>query len=467
VPKLAVTRLTVTAVGVLLCSLPLTGTSLVREVGGGAAPEVSADLHLVKGGCSGFGPRDVLRGRAGRNGPTCRPIGLDGGIVRPPIAKAKKRDRRNYGRRVHGKRGHTGTDFRAPCGTSVKASHTGKVVLRPRGKRGTRTVGVSTGPRRLTTWYGHLKKVKVRSGAVVHAGRHLGKVGKVRRSSRCHLHFVVHQRAGLRDPARVNPSRWLRNNRGRHVSGMSPGDRRKGIFVAATLNVLGHTHTARRGKKRRQFAGSERRMDLAISLLRSNHVSLVGLQELQGKQRKMFLRKTKGWRVHSPPDPQDSIAWRASRFRLVRAGSVPVPYFRNRRPMPIVVLRDRGTGKKLVVISVHNPRGKTRRMKQRRAEALRRELRKVHEMRRKTGAPVILMGDFNDKSRRLYCKVTRHGLKASSRGVRGRQCRPSQVAGIDWIFGTRKIRFLGHQRVQGGIVKRTTDHPFVLAKVRR
>lgn len=464
-PKLPRTRLTLLTVGVLLWSLPLTGTTLVQD----AAPsQDAADLELVARTCGGFGPRDVLRGRAGRNGKTCRPVGLDAGIVRAPIAKAGKRDRNSYGKRVAGKRRHRGTDFRARCGTAVRAAHAGKAVVLTRGGR-SRLVGVSTGPGRLTTWYGHLRRVKVRNGAMVRGGRPIGTVGRAGRG-RCHLHFAVHLQGGRADPGQVNPSRWLRKNRGSHVSGLAPGKRRTGTFIAATLNVLGHSHTARGGKKWRQFAGSRVRMARTVSLLDANYVGLLGLQEFQPVQRRMFLRMTRGWRVFSPPrDPQDSIAWRTSRFRLVRATSFKVPYFRTWRPMPVVVLRDRATGRKLVVISVHNPanRGYSRTMYKRRAEAVRRELKMVRTMRRRSGAPVILMGDFNDDSRALYCRITRRGLKASSGGVRGRQCRPSVVAGIDWIFGTKGVRFTGSQRVQGGIVRRATDHPLILARVRR
>ncbi len=186
-------------------------------------------------------------------------------------------------------------------------------------------------------------------------------------------------------------------------------------------------------------------------------------------QRRQFLRNTRGWRVFSPHDPQDSIAWRKSRFRLLGARTFKIPYFRGNRPMPVVHLRDKATGRRLVVISVHNPanRGHRRTMHKRRVEAVGRELRIVKKLGRKAHAPVILMGDFNDRSRKFYCRVTKHGLKASSGGVRGRRCRPSQVAGIDWIFGTRKIRFQAHQRVTGGLVARTTDHPLVLTRVRR
>jgi hypothetical protein len=467
VPKFRVTRLTLAAVGGLLLSLPLTGTHLVRDDLTGAPGADAADLRLVSHRCSGFRPKDVLRGRASRQGPTCRPIGINGEVVRAPIAKAKKRDRHNYMRKAHGKRRHKGTDFRARCGTAVRAAHTGKAIVIK--KRGRKSVGISTGPRRLTTWYGPLRKITVRNGRVVQGGQRVGTVGRAKRKSRCHLHFAVHLRGGASDPARVNPSRWLRRYQGHHVSGMAPGQRSKGTFVVATLNVLGHSHTARGGKKRRQFAGSGRRMEHAVGLLHSNHVALVGLQELQPVQRRLFLKKTRGWRMHSPRDPQDSIAWRTSRFRLVRATTFKIPYFRKERPMPVVTLRDRATGRKLSVISVHNPadrRGK-KRMHKRRAQAVSRELRMVKKLRRSTGAPVILMGDFNDKTRKFYCRVTKHGLKASSRGVRGKGCRPSVVAGIDWIFGTRGVRFVAHQRVHGGLVQWTTDHPFVLARVRR
>ena len=467
-PRLTTKRLTVLTVGLLLGSLPVTGTHLLEHDLGTAT---DVDLRLVARGCDGFSPRDVLRGTPPRNGPTCRPVGIDGGVVRTPIAKADKRDRRNYGsRRAHGRGRHHGTDFRARCGTPVRAAHSGRaVVLKGRPGQLDR-VGVSTGPRRLTTWYGHLRSVSVRNGAMVGGGRRLGRIGRTHRRSPCFLHFSVHLVGGARDPHAVNPSAWWRLNVGSHVSGLPPGDRSRGVFVASSFNVLGHSHTARGGKKRRQFAGSRVRMHRTVRMLRSNNVTLVGLQEFQSVQRRMFLRKTHGWKVYSPRnDPQDSIGWHTSRFRLLKSGVVRVPYFNSLRPMPIVRLRDRATGRAFVVISVHNPanRGQPRKMGKRRAVAVRRELAAVKRVRRGSGLPVVLMGDFNDRSREFYCRMTRHGLKASSGGTRGRDCRPSIGVGIDWVFGTRGIKFHGHQKVLGGLVARTTDHPVVLVRVKR
>ncbi len=460
-------RLTVLTVGALLCSLPLGDVDLV------VPPPVvdigAADLALAKGGCHGFTAKQALRGRVPRHGATCRPVGIDGGIVRAPVAKAGKRDRHNFKRRAHGRGRHTGTDFRARCGTRVRAAHGGKVIVIDRSHRRP-VIAVSTGPQRLTTWYGPVKKLRVRTGAVINSGRTLGRLSRSKRGRHCSLHFAVRLRVGARDPHLVNASVWLSRHLRSHVSGLPPGKRRRGSFIAASFNVLGHTHTSRGGKKRHGFPSSRRRMSLALSLLKSNRVSLVGLQEFQGVQRKMFIRRSKGWRIFSPrTDPQDSIAWRASRFRPVRTRTLKIPYFKADRPMPVVTLRDRATGRKLSVISVHNPanRGTKKKMRKRRHIAVGRELRMVKRLQRRTGAPVILMGDFNDNDRKFFCRVTSHGLHASSRGKRGKGCRPSRGNGVDWIYGTKKIRFRGHLALRGGLVRRATDHPLVIARVRR
>lgn len=459
-------RLTTLLAGVLL------GGLVLGDLGAVAPSPVEtrgADLRLVRGGCDGFTAKQVLRGKSPRNPARCRPVGLDGGVVRNPIAKAGRRDRNNFKDRAHGKRRHKGTDYRTRCGTKVRAAHGGKVVNLERGRKRS-VIAVTTGPQRLTTSYGPLKRVRVKQGAVIKSGRTLGRVTRDKRGKRCSLHFAVRLRFGARNPEAVNPSVWLKRHWGRHVSGMPPGKRKRGSFIVATFNVLGHSHTARGGKKRRQFASSGRRMNRSIGLLESNRVSLVGLQEFQRPQRRMFLRRTKGWGLHSPrSDPQDSIAWRTNRFKLLRKDSIDVPYFKSNRPMPVVTLRDRATGRKLSVISVHNPanRGTKRKMAKRRHIAVGRELRAVERLKRTTGAPVILMGDFNDNGRRFYCRVVNRGMHASSRGTRGKQCRPSRGNGIDWIFATKKIRFRGHMALRGGVVARTTDHPLVLARVRR
>lgn len=459
-------RLTTLLAGVLLGGLAL------GDLGALAPTPVESrgdDLRLVRGGCDGFTAKHVLRGKSPRNPAGCRPVGVDGGVVRAPIAKAGKRDRHNFKDRAHRKRRHKGTDFRARCGTKVRAAHGGKVININRGRKRS-VLAVATGPKRLTTLYGPLKRVRVKQGRVIKAGRTLGRVTRDKRGKRCALHFAVRLRFRAPDSQVVNPSGWLKRHAGRHVSGMSPGKRKRGSFIVASFNVLGHSHTARGGKKRRQFASSSRRMNHSLSLLGSNRVSLVGLQEFQGVQRRMFLRRTKGWGLHSPrSDPQDSIAWRKSRFKLLRKDSIKVPYFKRYRPMPVVTLRDRATGRKLSVISVHNPanRGAKRKMGKRRYIAVGRELRAVKRLKRKTGAPVILMGDFNTNERRFYCRMVKHGMYASSRGTRGKRCHPSRGNGVDWIFGTKKIRFRGHMALRGGIVGRTTDHPLILARVRR
>jgi endonuclease/exonuclease/phosphatase family metal-dependent hydrolase len=80
------------------------------------------------------------------------------------------------------------------------------------------------------------------------------------------------------------------------------------------------------------------------------------------------------------------------------------------------------------------------------------------------GTPVIVTGDMNDKAE-FYCPFTaRSGMKASNGGVPGTPCQPPGDLGIDWILGSAAVSFSDHHRVDGGIVDRASDHPFVWAQ---
>jgi hypothetical protein len=43
---------------------------------------------------------------------------------------------------------------------------------------------------------------------------------------------------------------------------------------------------------------------------------------------------------------------------------------------------------------------------------------------------------------------------------------PAAHAGIDWILGSASVRFSGHVRDRGDLVRATTDHPVVIARAR-
>jgi murein DD-endopeptidase MepM/ murein hydrolase activator NlpD len=399
-----------------------------------------------------------------------------GTVVHPLPARASFVDAANWGSSGGSwARGHTGTDLSVACGTPVLAAHGGTVIVRTdQGWAGRWLVQVSTGQGRLTTWYAHLQSLSVAHGDVVQPGQELGAVGGDRpedgNSTGCHLHFEVHPTGGSIYEDGVDPSAWLGANIGRDLGGevrsASAGSRE---FIVATLNVLGHSHT-RPGGNKPGWAASGTRMRWAVRALDDNTVDVVGLQELQGAQRKKLLAVAGDrYAVYSPPgDPQDSIAWRRDRFTLVAADTLRVPYFVRERPMPVVRLRDRATGNEVFVVSVHNPASIRRHGNQapHRAEAVRREVALAHRLVDTHGIPALLMGDFNEK-KPAFCTVTATGLfRAANGGSRGGTCRPPADARIDWIFGSDGVTFSDYTVLRGGTLSRATDHPLVLARAR-
>jgi endonuclease/exonuclease/phosphatase family metal-dependent hydrolase len=243
------------------------------------------------------------------------------------------------------------------------------------------------------------------------------------------------------------------------------GDAVPGSFVAATFNVLGASHTA--GSDPRP-SGTVR-MAWTVQLLQDNGVDLVGLQELETPQKTAFQNLVGStYRMYSPNgDPRDSIAWRRSRFALVSTDGVRVPYKLHERTMPIVTLRDRVTGRKIIVLSVHNVAGTTSTFVNRREISVRRELAKVAALRTSTGLPVMWLGDFNDYRQSFYCRMLTNELTSSSVWWTTPTCELPRRAGIDWIFGNPGIRFTGYVKQDGGLVDQASDHPLVLARVLR
>ena len=239
----------------------------------------------------------------------------------------------------------------------------------------------------------------------------------------------------------------------------------------ASFNVLGASHTAPGGNKK-GWAPASRRMVWAVQLLRGLRPDLIGFQELEVPQHRDFARLTHGrFGVFPGADRQrgsvrNSIAWDRSTWQLVRADSIPVPYFHGKRVlMPFVRLQHRSSGREVYVINIHNP-ATTRRWGDNErwrdlANAI--EIRLVNRLRATTGLPVLLMGDFNERQE-AFCRTTAQtNMQAANGGSSGAgPCRPPATAGIDWIFGSPGIRFSNYTRHQTGLVRQTTDHPVVV-----
>lgn len=246
-------------------------------------------------------------------------------------------------------------------------------------------------------------------------------------------------------------------------------DRFGGGFTVASLNTLGASHTGAHGNKH-GWASGRVRTARAVRLLAAHGVDVVGLQEFQQPQARRFgqLAGSRYALFHAPGDTENSVAWRRDRFALVSGHTLAIPYFNgHQRRMPVVRLRVRATGQELYVVSVHNPADTRRyRHQQRwRTIATGREIALVHRLGA-TGLPVLVTGDMNERSH-YFCRLTgATDMHSAFGGSQGSPCRPPGYHGIDWIFGNKLAQFGAPVVDRSAAVRRTTDHPMVLAQVR-
>lgn len=97
---------------------------------------------------------------------------------------------------------HSGVDFRADCGTPIRAAQAGRVVSVSYDSSGGHRL-VLGHPGGLTTHYLHAQRYRVRQGSSVARGEVVGWVGSTGWSTGCHLHFTVKSNGRLIDPARL------------------------------------------------------------------------------------------------------------------------------------------------------------------------------------------------------------------------------------------------------------------------
>ena len=133
--------------------------------------------------------------------------------------------------------------------------------------------------------------------------------------------------------------------------------------------------------------------------------------------------------------------------------------------MPYVLLRQVGTGRQVWFANFHNPadaRGPAQRW---RNEAVGREVALVNRLH-SGGTPVVVTGDFNDRNA-FFCPLASRARVASADGshLTNTGCTLAPHPGVDWIVGTHDdVDFTDFHRIRGGLVSRTSDHPFVWAR---
>lgn len=255
--------------------------------------------------------------------------------------------------------------------------------------------------------------------------------------------------------------------------GPRPGARtaraRGARFQLATFNILGSNHT----RNSRRYARGVSRARTTSRIIQSRGTDVIGMQEVQDDQLRVLSRKLHGftiWPKHRLGNNgvRLQIAWRAQRFAHVRDGHITTTFSRQQRPVPWVLLRDRRTGARFFVVTIHNSPGNQERARDR---ATRKEIRLVKRLRR-SGKPVFIVGDTNEHSE-FFCKV---GRATSLRAPQGgnpdaRGCRKPRNPRllIDWIMGGGKVHFVRYSQRRSRMVRRASDHHYVqtTARVRR
>ncbi len=81
------------------------------------------------------------------------------------------------------------------------------------------------------------------------------------------------------------------------------------------------------------------------------------------------------------------------------------------------------------------------------------------------GRPVFVTGDMNERAS-YFCSMSSSGLMHAAAGGRAHPCRAPRGNGfgIDWIFGSRGVRFSDFRVDHGRLDRWTTDHPLAVAR---
>ncbi len=238
----------------------------------------------------------------------------------------------------------------------------------------------------------------------------------------------------------------------------------------ATFNVLGAAHTGGRGKDPGRPSGT-RRMQAALQIIAQHQASVVGFQEMEGSQRAAFRAGAPKWQLF-PGDSlgnagENSIGWDTDVWQLIKTQTIPIPYFAGKiRPMPFILLQNKATGVVAYFANFHNP-ADIRQFQHQfkyRLEAERREVTLFNALE-KTGIPVFVTGDMNEREQFFCTVVGGTTLHAAAGGSVTGGCSPPRPTQIDWILGSKDVTFSDYNIDKSALVRFTTDHPVVSAAV--
>jgi endonuclease/exonuclease/phosphatase family metal-dependent hydrolase len=373
-------------------------------------------------------------------------------VMFPIIGARSVKDLKNFSSRQRG------TEIRTPCSRGVYAVHPGiaQVQTNPKAyhKRIVRVVSNGGG---LVTTSGRLVSASVANGQIIQAGQMIGKAGRKSAGGPCGIYFAVKSAGKVQ-----NPSTWLNT----WVGKAPPVSRLFGTtgFNVASFNILGASHTTSSSR----FATYKPRLNRAVTLMNSYKLDVVGTQEFQETQFDYFVSRgySKTWGAHywnpagNRRDTENAVIWRKSKMTFVSGTTFDIPYFKgNIRHVPVALLREKATGRTAYFLNVHNPANIGGNMAGWRAKAIKIERAKIIELR-KTGRPVFLTGDFNDREK-AFCPLTASKLTISPNSVPRMSCLYPKQSSIDWIFAAGQARFSSYQRNTYAQRANISDHPVV------
>jgi endonuclease/exonuclease/phosphatase family metal-dependent hydrolase len=214
----------------------------------------------------------------------------------------------------------------------------------------------------------------------------------------------------------------------------------------------------------------QHRMDLSVATLKSNQVTVAGLQEARANQQNYFRKTTVAGDTYDiypassngssfTPNP---IIWDKSRFTLISGSRHPIRYgqYGTLNDLVVVKLRDNTTQQQIIVMNTHDPADvvstSATQGQQDRFYDANSHVDLISQLK-KQGLPIFLTGDFNNRysiislasnaplgnirKNLTYCIVTRNGDMQDSYDAaqnKNGEC-PSTSAGpagnsIDHIF---------------------------------
>ena len=244
-------------------------------------------------------------------------------------------------------------------------------------------------------------------------------------------------------------------------------------FTLTTFNMLGSSHTAGGGKRPGMASGRVRAGRAAV-LLNRHGTDVVGLPGDAGRPARGDAAADRRW-TSTPAsrcagrDSENSIGWRRDLFVAVERHTVKIPYFNGGRAGDAL----RPAAATSTPASRRGSRTSTTRPTRRGSTASsasatgpRRSRSSLANRLIRTGIPVFITGDMNERDS-YFCRMTAGAPMVAARGgTHNGGCQPGNPRAVDWIFGSQGVTFSSYYEDRSRLVDITTDHPVVSTAVR-